>query len=193
MFLCHLLKTRPKNEAQLPFLEHHSKMQAGVKAEDYLINLIAYGPHYLVSVFLRSILQTWVYLGIIPDLHQRPLPSWTESNLAMKRRLWLSGVIFCLPGLQHREGKRGDVLLCSVFPSPPMWLLYHELETKRLNSSTFYWHLSIWFGLVVFFRPSLVLHTYKCKKASPGDTVRWLSILPPICHVNLNHARENLI
>lgn len=58
VFLCHLLKTRPKNEAQLPFLEHHSKMQAGVKAEDYLINLIAYGPHYLVSVFLRSILQT---------------------------------------------------------------------------------------------------------------------------------------
>lgn len=58
MFLGHLLKTRPKNEAQLPFLEHHSKKQAGVKAEDYLINLIAYGPHYLVSVFLRSILQT---------------------------------------------------------------------------------------------------------------------------------------
>lgn len=56
-FLCRLLKTRPKNEIQLPFLEHHSKEQAGAKEEDHLISLIAYGPHYLVSVFLRGILQ----------------------------------------------------------------------------------------------------------------------------------------
>lgn len=189
-FLCRLLKTRPKNEAQLPFLEHHSKEQAGAKEEDYLINLVAYGPHYLVSVFLRGILQAWVYLGNIPELH---------LSLPAQKAIWPWRRDFGFPEssfvcLAYNMWKGREGMFCSVLFFPFLQCDPSIMSLKRKGWTCLHFTGILVFGLVwVFFGPSLVLHTCKCKKARPGDTVRWLSILPPVCHVNLNHVRENLI
>lgn len=60
-------------------------------------NLIIRYDHYVVSIFLRGILYRLKHIWEVSQLSTKNLSSWMESCLAIKKRLCLPLVLFCVP------------------------------------------------------------------------------------------------